>query len=385
MAPYCVQQLASPYVPYTSVGKTANKSAAGLTVTGLTPGASYSFIVRAFTPKHGSQQNDLFSDSSDLIAVTLTSNHAPIAVNDSYTTSMGVPLTVDVAHGVLANDTDPDGDPLTVAGNSTTPAHGTLALTSNGNFVYTPNPGFSGADSFTYQASDGQTLSNITTVTINVGANPKAATITIAPDVQPDSRTNFGFTGSLGAFSLDDMTPQDGDAFTNRKSFIVAAGVYIVTEALPSGWVMVNISCSPPADTIADLARNQIVIAASSGANVTCTFVIQRAGQLIAGAYNDHNHNHSRNSNDEWLSGWQMQLHSELSSQVAVQATNQEGRTLFTNLRPGAYTICETLVAGWYNIAPGALDVTYGQPCYTVMVAPGTAVWTRFGCGPRSE
>jgi hypothetical protein len=46
MAPYCVQQLASPYVPYTSVGKTANKSAAGLTVTGLTPGASYSFIVR---------------------------------------------------------------------------------------------------------------------------------------------------------------------------------------------------------------------------------------------------------------------------------------------------------------------------------------------------
>jgi hypothetical protein len=85
------------------------------------------------------------------------------------------------------------------------------------------------------------------------------------------------------------------------------------------------------------------------------------------------------------MSGWQMQLHSELSSQVAVQATNREGRTLFTNLRPGAYTICATLVAGWYNVTPGALDVTYGQPCYTVMFAPGTAVWTRFGCGPRSE
>jgi hypothetical protein len=74
-----------------------------------------------------------------------------------------------------------------------------------------------------------------------------------------------------------------------------------------------------------------------------------------------------------------MQLHTSLSTQVAVQATNQEGRTVFANLRPGAYTICEVLQAGWYNITPGATDATYGQPCYTVTVAPGTAIWTRFG------
>jgi hypothetical protein len=363
---------------YTSVGKTANKSAGGLTVSGLTSGASYSFVVRSFTPKHGLQQNDLLSDASDPLAVTLTPNRPPVAANDSYATGQNTPLTIDAAHGLLANDSDPDGNALTVVGN-TSPAHGTLALTENGNFSYTPATGFSGADSFTYQAGDGQQRSNVATVTIIVAAKPTTATITIVLDVQPDSKTNFSFAGSLGAFLLDDITPQDGDAYTNSKTFTVPAGMYSVTEQLPSGWVNANISCNPPANTIADLTKNQIVIDAASGADVTCTFVTQRAGQLIAGAYNDHNHNHVRNSNDEWLRGWQMQLHSSQSAQVAAQVTNQEGRAVFTNLRPGAYTVCETLLVGWYNITPGAIDATFNQPCYSVTVAAGQAIWTRFG------
>ena len=38
---------------------------------------------------------------------------APVAVADSYLMLMGTTLTVDIAHGVLANDTDADGDPMT--------------------------------------------------------------------------------------------------------------------------------------------------------------------------------------------------------------------------------------------------------------------------------
>jgi hypothetical protein len=364
---------------YTSVGKTANKSAGGLTISGLTPGAAYMFSIRTFTPKHGPQQSDLLSDGSDPLAVTLTSNHAPVATNDSYATSQNTPLTVDVGHGLLANDSDPEGDHLTVASGNTSPAHGTLALATNGSFVYTPNPGFSGVDSFSYQASDGQLGSNAATVMITVGAAPAAAMITIALDVQPDSKTNFKFAGGLGTFYLDDVKPSDGDAYGSSKTFIVAAGAYTVAETVPSGWVVTSISCNPAANTVADLAKNQIVINAAAGANITCTFVVQRAGQLMAGAYNDHNHNHIQNKNDEWLRGWQMQLHTNMSTQVATQATDTEGRALFINLRPGAYTICEVLQAGWYNITPGTTDATYGQPCYTVTVAPGTAIWTRFG------
>ena len=58
------------------------------------------------------------------------------------------------AAGVLGNDADPDGDPLTavlVSG----PSHGTLTLNANGSFTYTPNANFNGTDSFTYRASDG--------------------------------------------------------------------------------------------------------------------------------------------------------------------------------------------------------------------------------------
>ena len=58
------------------------------------------------------------------------------------------------APGVLANDTDVDGNPLTAA-LVTGPAHGTLALNANGSFTYTPTANYNGADSFTYTASDG--------------------------------------------------------------------------------------------------------------------------------------------------------------------------------------------------------------------------------------
>ena len=58
------------------------------------------------------------------------------------------------APGVLANDTDPDGDPLTAV-LVTGPSHGTLTLNANGSFTYTPAANFTGTDSFTYRASDG--------------------------------------------------------------------------------------------------------------------------------------------------------------------------------------------------------------------------------------
>jgi hypothetical protein len=72
-----------------------------------------------------------------------------------------------VTGGVLANDFDPDGDYLT-ATVVTPPAHGTLAMTADGGFTYTPNAGFEGSDTFTYRASDGTRDSNVATVVLNV-------------------------------------------------------------------------------------------------------------------------------------------------------------------------------------------------------------------------
>ncbi|HEX8857895.1 MAG TPA: Ig-like domain-containing protein [Actinomycetes bacterium] len=93
----------------------------------------------------------------------------PVAQDDSYHTDQDTLLTVP-APGVLANDSDTDGDPLVVIFDKSAlrPAHGTLTLSSNGAFRYTPTAGFTGQDSFTYTASDGALTSNVATVTITV-------------------------------------------------------------------------------------------------------------------------------------------------------------------------------------------------------------------------
>ena len=68
---------------------------------------------------------------------------------------------------MLANDQDSTGGTLTAT--EVTPAvHGTVVLNSNGSFTYTPNTGYAGPDSFSYQASDGTLVSNVATVFLAV-------------------------------------------------------------------------------------------------------------------------------------------------------------------------------------------------------------------------
>jgi len=97
-------------------------------------------------------------------------NSPPIASNDSYTSDEGIPLNV-LALGVLENDNDVEGDPLTAILNSG-PTNGTLTLNSDGSFTYTPNLDFAGTDSFIYHANDGTVDSNTATVTLSISAIP---------------------------------------------------------------------------------------------------------------------------------------------------------------------------------------------------------------------
>jgi VCBS repeat-containing protein len=107
--------------------------------------------------------------NTDNVAVLLNStvtNQAPVAAGDAYTTAEDTVLTV-AAPGVLGNDADPDGDPLTAVP-ATGPRHGSLTLNANGSFTYTRAGNFAGSDSFSYRASDGTLTSNPATVTISV-------------------------------------------------------------------------------------------------------------------------------------------------------------------------------------------------------------------------
>ena len=92
-------------------------------------------------------------------------NTTPVASDDSATTPEDTAVTINV----LANDTDADGDALTVT-NLTQPANGTATLNTDNTVTYTPNADFNGDDSFTYMANDGTSDSNIATVSITVNA-----------------------------------------------------------------------------------------------------------------------------------------------------------------------------------------------------------------------
>ncbi len=107
--------------------------------------------------------------TSNLATVTLTVVpvlQPPVARNVAYSTNENTPLSV-AAPGVLANDTDYNGLPLSAV-LQTGPIDGTVALNSDGSFVYTPKTNFFGTDSFTYLANDGKFSSNVATVTITV-------------------------------------------------------------------------------------------------------------------------------------------------------------------------------------------------------------------------
>lgn len=108
-------------------------------------------------------------------------NDAPVARADAYGATEDTSLSA-AAPGVLANDTDVDGDALTaqlVSG----PAHGTLTLLPNGSFTYMPAANFNGTDTFTYTARDAVSASAVTSVVITVAA------VNDAPDATDDEYT----------------------------------------------------------------------------------------------------------------------------------------------------------------------------------------------------
>jgi VCBS repeat-containing protein len=93
-------------------------------------------------------------------------NDPPEAVDDAYSVNEDGTLQV-TAPGVLGNDVDMDGDPLTAVVESDV-SNGSVTLNADGSFIYEPAPEFNGIDSFTYKANDGSADSNIATVTITV-------------------------------------------------------------------------------------------------------------------------------------------------------------------------------------------------------------------------
>ena len=90
-------------------------------------------------------------------------NRPPVANADTATTARTKPIRITV----LANDSDPDGDPLTVTA-TTRPAHGSVVINADRTITYTPSARFYGTDTFRYTVSDGRGGTTTATVTVTV-------------------------------------------------------------------------------------------------------------------------------------------------------------------------------------------------------------------------
>ena len=90
-------------------------------------------------------------------------NDVPIAENDQTETDEDIAVII----SVLANDSDPDGDELTVV-STTEPENGSLTINTDGTITYTPYENFNGTDSFDYTIEDEEGLQDTATVTVTV-------------------------------------------------------------------------------------------------------------------------------------------------------------------------------------------------------------------------
>ncbi len=109
--------------------------------------------------------NGGFASGSARVAVRI--NRRPDAQNDGYEGQEDSILNVAASLGLVANDSDPDGDHLIPIVVETT-SHGVLTVLDDGGFKYAPAPNFSGTDRFTYRAFDGVDVGDLTTVTIQI-------------------------------------------------------------------------------------------------------------------------------------------------------------------------------------------------------------------------
>ena len=147
---------------------------------------------------------------------------------------------------MLGNDTDPDSPTLTAALGSG-PGHGTLTLNANGSFTYAPAGNYTGPDSFTYTASDGQAQSAAATVALTVVEVPDDQEAQALADMvlglKAAGAVNAGQANSLlvKINQIVSTLQQNKNnvacnllkAFVNEVNSLVATGVLSSAQAAP--------------------------------------------------------------------------------------------------------------------------------------------------------
>ncbi|HEX3765556.1 MAG TPA: Ig-like domain-containing protein [Kofleriaceae bacterium] len=183
---------------------------------GTLTGAGPTWTYQPAADYHGAdtamvKAEDARGSSTATVSITVTAvNDAPVAKPDSFSAQFGVALKIAQAT-LLANDTDVDGDPLTVVAVApVTGGHGAPAM-SGGDVVFTSEADFAGTGMFVYTVSDGQ-LTAQATVTVTVGS-----------DQPPSAAGDMATTDEDVAAAIDDATLLANDTDPEQHTLAVMA------------------------------------------------------------------------------------------------------------------------------------------------------------------
>jgi Bacterial Ig domain/Glycine rich protein len=169
---------------------------------------------------------------SPSVTIRYTPNHPPVAQDDPVTTAEDTPINI----AVLSNDTDIDGDTLSVSNIDATSAQGgSVSKNADGTLKYTPAANYNGTDSFTYTVSEGNggtdtatvdvtvtpvndapsfTSGDDQTVNVNAGAqsvSPWATDISAGPEDESGQEVSFETTNTNNAlFSVQPSVASNG-------------------------------------------------------------------------------------------------------------------------------------------------------------------------------
>jgi large repetitive protein len=176
------------------------------------------------------------------VTVALPSNAAPVAANDSAATNEGAPVTINV----LANDSDPDGDALSVTKASA--ANGTVVINADNTLTYNPNDGFSGKDTVSYTVSDGHggTATATAAVTVDAVAGPvdySGLGTAYLANTDTDQFLNVNFSDGAAvdpALAQDKLTvvveldaSNPGASQVDKIVFDLDNGAYVTSQSMP--------------------------------------------------------------------------------------------------------------------------------------------------------
>ena len=187
-------------------------------------------------------------------------NTDPVAVNDTATvTQGGAATTIDV----LANDTDADGDTLTIKTDSvTTPNHGGTAVIAGNKITYTPPADYHGTETFQYTVSDG-----------NGGEANATVTVTIqAPNAVPVANNDAATAIRGGAAVIINVLANDTDA-DNDTLTIKAGSVTAPNHGGTAGIASNKITYTPPAD-FSGTETFQYTVSDGNGGEATATVTV---------------------------------------------------------------------------------------------------------------